>query len=156
MRDSRRALFIASMTVFLAGAGGCHALRWPWWGERTESRTAAVDELIVSPSEGSTLPALPQYWSRNTLVIDLQSVAGSGGARVAPKPGAAWPARLAFRVRPGAFGALEVRGEQRVIMPIAPEGAEARDLELAPGVFTSATQALEIAWGPHTGVGQAR
>jgi hypothetical protein len=152
MRSARRAFFVGSMTVLLAVAGGCSALRWPWWGERSESRAAAVDELIVTSPDGSTLPAFPQYWSRNTLVIDLQSVAGSGRARIAPKPGAAWPARVAFRVRPGAFGALEVRGDQRVVMPVAPEGADVRDLELAPGVYTSSTQALEVAWGSHAAV----
>jgi hypothetical protein len=149
MRSARRAFFIGSMTVLLAVSGGCHALRWPWSDERAESRAAIVDELIVSAPEGATLPAFPQYWSRNTLVVDLQAVAGSGHARIAPKRGAAWPARLAFRVRPGAFGALEVRGEQRVVMPIAPEGTDPRDLELAPGMYTSSTEALEIGWGPH-------
>jgi hypothetical protein len=155
MRDSRRAFWICAVTVGIGLAGGCHALRWPWWGERSETRAAAVDELIVSAPQGGTLPALPQYWSRNTLVIDLQSVAGSGQARIAPKPGAAWPARLAFRVRPGAFGALEVRVNQRVVMPIAPEGGEPRDLELTPGVYTPETQVLEIGWGPHIAADQS-
>lgn len=150
MRDSRRAFSICSMTVCMALLAGCHVLRWPWWGERIDSGPAAVQELIVSAPDSAAAPALNQYWVRNTLVIDLQSVAGSGQARLAPKPGAAWPVRITFRVRPGAFGALEVRGEQRVVMPIAPEGGEVRDLELAPGVYTSSTEALEIGWSPHS------
>jgi hypothetical protein len=145
----RRGFWICIVTVSIALAGGCHALRLPGWGERIDSGPAVVNELIVSAPDGAAQPSLNQYWVRNTLVIDLQSVAGSGRARLAPKPGAAWPARIAFRVRPGAFGALEVRGDQRVVMPIAPEGGEFRDIELAPGVYTSSTQALEIGWSPH-------
>jgi hypothetical protein len=155
MRSAPRAFFVASMTVLLALASGCQHLRWPWWGERTESRASTVDELVVTAPDEGTLPPLPQYWVRNTLVLDLQSVAGTGRARIAPKPGAAWPARLAFRVRPGAFGALEVRGEQRVVLPIAPEGGEVRDLELAPGIYTPSTQALEIGWSPHMATAQS-
>jgi hypothetical protein len=119
----RRGFSICSMTVAISLAAGCHALRWPWWGEHIDSGP--------------------------------ESVAGSGRARLAPKPGAAWPVRIAFRVRPGAFGALEVRGDQRVVMPIAPEGGEVRDLELAPGVYTSSTQTLEIGWSPHSAPDQS-
>lgn len=155
MRDSRRHFWICSTTVGIALLGGCHALRLPWWGERIDSGPASVHELIVSAPEGAAAPALNQYWVRNALVIDLQSVAGSGRARLAPKPGAAWPVRIAFRVRPGAFGALEVRGDQRVVMPIAPEGGEFRDLELAPGVYTSSTEAIEIGWSPHAASDQS-
>jgi hypothetical protein len=149
MRSPRRELWICSMTVGIALSAGCQALRWPWSGERFESGPAAVQELIVSAPDGAASPSLNQFWVRNTLVIDLQSVAGSGQARLAPKPGAAWPVRIAFRVRPGAFGALEVRGEQRVVMPIAPEGGEFRDLELAPGLYTSSTEVLVVGWTPH-------
>lgn len=137
------------MTVGVSLMAGCRVLDWSWWGASVDSGPAAVDELIVSAPEGFAAPSLNQYWVRNTLVIDLQSVAGSGRARLAPKPGAAWPVRIAFRVRPGAFGALEVRGDQRVVIPIAPEGGEPHDLELAPGVYTSTTRQLEIGWNPH-------
>jgi hypothetical protein len=151
----RQAFRICIVAVCISLAGGCHVLRWPWWGERVDSGPLAVNELIVSAPNSAVAPALNQYWVRNTLVIDLQSVAGSGGARLAPKPGAAWPVRIAFRVRPGTFGALEVRGDQRVVMPVAAEGAEVRHLELAPGVYTSSTAALDVAWGPHSAADQS-
>ena len=38
---------------------------------------------------------------------------------------------LAFRVTPGSFGALEVRGDQRVLLPISASGAAPVELELA-------------------------
>jgi hypothetical protein len=147
MPRSPRAFWICILALTVSLTAGCHTLRWPW-GARSEPASAAVTELIVSAPEGAAIPSLSQYWMRNTLVIDLQSVTGSGRARLAPKPGASWPARIGFRVRPGAFGALDVRGTQRVVLPIAPEGGDVHDLELVPGIYTASTEFLEIAWLP--------
>jgi hypothetical protein len=56
--------------------------------------------------------------------------------------------RLAFRVRPGAFAVLEVRGDERVSLPINPTGSAPIDLQLAPGVYTPKTPQLTVSWGP--------
>jgi hypothetical protein len=54
--------------------------------------------------------------------------------------------RMAFRVTPGSIGVLEVRGEQRMVMPVAQEGATPIDLELVPGVYTATTAQLKVHW----------
>jgi hypothetical protein len=56
--------------------------------------------------------------------------------------------RLALRVRPGAIGALEVRGDERVSLPISSAGGAPLDLELTPGVYTPKTPQLSVSWGP--------
>ena len=55
--------------------------------------------------------ATTQYWKRNTLLLDLSSASGSGQLTLKPIEGSTWPVRLAFRVTPGAFAVLEVRGD---------------------------------------------
>ena len=59
-----------------------------------------------------------------------------------------WPARLAVRVTPGAVGLVEVRGEQRLSLPITPAGGKPVDLELAPGTYTQKTRELSVSWAP--------
>src|SRR5207249_5621468 len=68
----------------------------------------------------SDLSAYPQYWNRNTLVVDLAAASGSGSITLKPAAGSAWPVRLAFRVTPGSVGLLSVRGDQRLVIPITP------------------------------------
>src|SRR5215471_13117572 len=51
----------------------------------------------------------------------------------APRPPSdGWPVRLAVRVMPGSLGELDVRGAQRVVLPIVPAGGKPVDLELPP------------------------
>ncbi|HUK00809.1 MAG TPA: hypothetical protein VLW26_00865 [Steroidobacteraceae bacterium] len=114
--------------------------------------TAAPDPA-VTPAGDSSAPAdvsanYPEYWKRNTLVVDLQAASGSGGIVLQPRSGVAWPVRLAFRVRPGSIGQLEVIADQRTILPIAPGGTHLVDLELAPGIYTSRTEKMRVSWGP--------
>jgi hypothetical protein len=54
--------------------------------------------------------------------------------------------RIAFRVTPGSIGVLEVRGEERMVMPVAQEGGQPIDLELAPGVYIATTVQLKVHW----------
>jgi hypothetical protein len=93
--------------------------------------------------------AYPQYWQRNTLLIDLHDAAAEGSLVLTPRAGTQWPVRLAFRVTPGSIGVLEVRGEQRMIMPVAQEGSQPIDLELVPGVYTATTAQITVRWGAH-------
>ena len=87
----------------------------------------------------------PQYWKRNTLLVDLSSAGGSGERRPSsPCEGTTWPVRLAFRVTP--------RGHSRCSRCAAisasacrstPPAAQPVDLELAPGVYTPKTPAAD-------------
>jgi hypothetical protein len=107
-----------------------------------------VHELVVTSPDGASQLDFPQYWKRNTLVLDLQGVSGTGGIVLRPRAGTTWPVRLALRVRPGSIGQLEVRADQRVVLPITPEGTKAADLELAPGVYTATTSEIRVSWSP--------
>jgi hypothetical protein len=43
---------------------------------------------------------------------------------------------------------LEVRGEERVILPVASGGGAPIDLELPPDIYKSTTTHLTIHWSP--------
>jgi hypothetical protein len=122
-------------------AAGCTHL--PWYKHQAAAAPPAVHELDIA---GAAPGAYPQHWQRNTLLVDLSSASGAGSLRLQPVDGNGWPVRLALRVTPGAIGVLEVRGAQRVILPIT-AGGKPVDLELPPGVYTPATQQLTVSWG---------
>lgn len=120
---------------------GCSHLHWPW------HRSPPPPPTPVHALELSGSTSAPQYWKRNTLLIDLSGAGGVGS--IVLKPGAdGWPVRLAFRVTPGAFGALEVRGAAREVLPIASTGTRPIDLELPPGIYVAGTAEITVSWGP--------
>jgi len=127
--------------------GGCSHLHWPWT-HRPPPAPPVVHELDITSADGKSALDYPQYWKRNTLVLDLQGIAGSGGLVLRPRAGTTWPIRLAMRVRPGTVGQLEIRADQRVVIPITTQGAKPVDLELAPGVYTPKTDEIRVRWGP--------
>ena len=129
----------AALALALCVAGCAH------WHHRPPPPPAPVHELAI---EGAGAEAFPQYWKRNTLLIDLAAARGSGTLTLKPATAAGWPARLAFRVTPGAIGELEVHAAQRLILPISSAGAKPVDLELAAAVYTSATAQITVSWGP--------
>ena len=137
----------AAALVLTAAAGGCGHLAAPHWPghHRSAPANAPVHELDIS---GTSAEALRQSWKRNTLLIDLTAASGSGSITLKPVTGSDWPVRLAFRVTPGAFGTLEVRAAQRLMIPVTGAGGAPVDLELAPGVYTPATPQLTVSWGP--------
>ncbi len=122
--------------------GGCSHLHWPWH-RAPPPPPPPVHALDVS---GAASPA--QYWKRNTLLLDLSGVSGSGSIVLTPAAGNPWPVRLAFRVRPGAFGVLEVRGAAREVLPIDSTGVRPVDLELPPEIYGASTAQITVAWGP--------
>ena len=75
------------------------------------------------------------------------AASGSGSLTLRP-PADGWPVRVALRVTPGSLGELDVRGAQRVVLPIVPAGSKPVDLELPPAVYTAKTTELTVAWGP--------
>src|SRR5688572_18475849 len=61
----------------------------------------AVNELMEFAEDGTPTSAFPQYWKRNTLVIDMQAAASAGKFNLKPRKGQRWPMRVALRVLPG-------------------------------------------------------
>jgi len=139
MRARRAARTSAAALLLLAA--GCGHLHWPHKSPPPPPPT--VHELDVSGAGGASYP---QSWKRNTLLVDLGSAGGTGGITVKPLEDG-WPVRLAFRVTPGAFAVLTVKGDERVSLPINPTGSAPIDLELPPGVYTAKTAQLEVSWG---------
>ena len=124
---------------------------WPFH-KKPKPVPEAVNDLTLVNADGSTAN-FPQYWKRNTLVIDLSGAGGGGmgatGSFAAKLPEqTTWPVRVAIRVRPGSVGQIEIQGEERAIFPVTNEGTQPIDLQLAPSVYTPKTAAIYISWGP--------
>jgi predicted small lipoprotein YifL len=147
VRPIFRMSVIAIAFATLAGCGHMPTVQWPWAAKPAPPLPRA-DELLVTLGESSTVANFPQYWKRNTLLVDLQGVSGSGSVALRPRTGTQWPVRLAFRLAPGQVRSIEVVGDQRAILPITADGAKPVELELAPGIYTPKTQQLIVRWGP--------
>ena len=139
----RRALRALAVGALAALAVGCSHFKWPWHHEPPPP-PKPVHVLDVSGTGASAVIA--QYWKRNTLVIDMTAASGSGSITLRP-PAEGWPVRVALRVRPGSVGELDVRGAERVVLPIVPTAGKPVDLEVAPGVYPPKTAEVSVAWG---------
>jgi hypothetical protein len=134
-------LAVTLCLVLLAGCG-----HMPW-SKKPTAAPEAVNELAESAADGTPTQVFPQYWKRNTLVVDLQSASTGGGTlTLKPRDGGKWPVRMAFRVTPGTLGLIEVQADQRLLMPVTREGTKPVDLELVPGVYTPKTPQITIKW----------
>ena len=118
---------------------------WPFY-KKPKPAPEAVHELDLVNADG-TPASYPQYWKRNTLVIDLSGVSGTGTVAAKLPEQTPWPVRVALRVRPGSVEQVEVQGEERSILTVAREGVAPFDLELAPSVYRKTTGAIYISWG---------
>jgi hypothetical protein len=118
------------------------------WSKKPAPPPEPVQELAITGADGAPATAFPQYWKRNTLVVDLQSASGNGSVTLKPGASAKWPVRVALRVRPGTVGLLEVQADQRMILPVAAEGDKPIDLELVPGVYTPKSAQMVVRWEP--------
>lgn len=142
------ALAVCVLAAGILGLSGCASVsaHLPW-----RHRAAPLPEvstaLTVATHEGAPLP-WPQFWQRNDVVLDMSGVAGTGSAVVAPRAGLAWPVRVTLRVTPGAVGSIEVRGAQRLVVPIPAAGSSTVDVELPAGVYQAATKQITVDWGP--------
>jgi hypothetical protein len=121
-------------------------MSWPF-GDKPVPAPQPVDELVFEVADGGAAPTYPQFWKRNTLVVDLQSAPSAGRMTMRPRAAEGWPVRLAFRVTPGAIGQLEIHAAQRVLLPVNPEATPPVELELAPTVYQRSTPAIEVSWG---------
>jgi hypothetical protein len=119
---------------------------WPFY-KKPKPAPVAVNELNLVNADGSTA-SFPQYWKRNTLVIDLSGAGGAGTFAARLPEETTWPVRMAVRVRPGSVGQIEIQGEERSVLPVSNEGTANIDLELVPSVYTPKTAAIYISWGP--------
>ena len=138
--------FAVAMFALVLAAGCSHfsGMHWPWT-HKAPPPPVPVDELVLTTESGAAA-SYPQYWKRNTLLIDLHDASQEGGIIVKPRPGGQWPVRMAFRVTPGSIGVLEVRGEERVVLPVAQAAGQPIDLELTPGVYIATTVQLKVHW----------
>lgn len=144
-----RAGAAAALAGVLAGCGHLpHPhLSWPWH-HKAAAAPEEVHELTITPGAPGGSTAFPQYWKRNTLLVDLQSAGGTGSVVLQPVAGTPWPVRLGFRVLPGRFGMLEVHGDQRKVLPVTAQGTKPLDLELEPGVYSAKTPQITVTWEP--------
>jgi len=137
--------FLAAGLLVLAGCASLSS-HLPW-GHRPPPPPEVSTALTVAASDGTALP-WPQFWRRNDVVLDMSGIAGTGSAVVAPRSGLAWPVRVALRVTPGAVGAIDVRGAQRLLVPVNPAARGTVDIELPAGVYKAATRQITVNWGP--------
>ena len=155
MIEAKRASVRAVAVLVLFLTTGCGHMStphmsWPWH-HKPPAAPQEVQELTMTAGEGvGGTTAIKQYWKRNTLLVDLQGVSGTGSIVMKPRERTTWPVRIAFRVMPGTIGILEVQGDQRMLLPITSQGAKPIDLELIPGVYTAKTPQLKVKWEPAT------
>jgi hypothetical protein len=128
----------------------CSSIRMPNlnpFHRKPKPAPEAVHELTLVNADGT--PAnFPQYWKRNTLLIDLSGIGAAGNFAARLPEDTTWPVRVGVRVRPGSVGQIEILGEERNILPVAAEGTLPIDMEFAPSVYTPKTAAIYISWGP--------
>jgi hypothetical protein len=131
----------------LAGCSHLPSMHWPWH-RKPAPPPPEVHELDETSDAGAAV-SFPQYWMRNTLIVDLQGAGGSGNVVLKPRQGTGWPVRIAFKVMPGTIGELEVKARQRTVLPVTTEGAKPIVLELSPGAYFSKTPQIVVSWGPN-------
>jgi len=141
----KRLALIAACALLI---GGCASPGTKWWPfhKKPKPPPEIVHELDLVNADGT--PAnFPQFWKRNTLVIDLSGVSGTGGLAARLPADTTWPVRVAVRVQPGGVEQIEVQGEERNVMAVSREGTLPIDLEFAPSVYRKTTAAIYINWG---------
>jgi hypothetical protein len=141
-------------TMLLAGCSSLDLLkpRWPF-SSRSAPAPEVVDELTFESVGEVPVSAFPQFFRRNTLIVDMTAAGAAGAVTLRPHTRFGWPVRVAFRVRPGAFAALELVGDQRLVLPVVADGHRATlDLELPPGFVPARDdRAIEVRWGAVAG-----
>jgi hypothetical protein len=140
----------AGVLVLTTVLAGCSHLHWPQWPWRHKPTPPPEVHELDETSEGGAVASFPQYWMRNTLIVDLQGASGTGSVTLKPREHTEWPIRVAFKVIPGSVGEIEVKGAQRVVLPITTTGTKPIVLELTPGTFSMKTPQMVVSWGPNT------
>ena len=142
-----RLLLVAAACLVLTACGTLRMPKvWPFY-KKPKPAPEAVTEVALVNADGSPA-SYPQYWVRNTLVIDLSGASGQGSVAARLPEETTWPVRVAVRVTPGSVGQLEVQAEERNILPVTADGTKVVDIELPPSLYTPKTAAIYIAWAP--------
>ena len=147
-RKAQRVAWAAAFSVLVLGVASCAhrpQLRWPWHARAT-APPRPVEVVAIRSEDGVPVRAFPQYWLRNTLLIDLSGAAPSGTIVLGRREAGTWPVRLAFRVRPAEIKMLEVSAAQRLLMPTSTEAGDQIELEVTPGVYARDTQSITVRW----------
>jgi hypothetical protein len=139
---------LAIVAACLVALSGCSTMSkiWPFH-RKPKPAPPAVHEFNLVNADGSAA-TYPQYWQRNTLVVDLSDASGSGAVTARLPDESTWPVRVAVRVRPGSMQQLEILGEERNVLAVSNDGVKPIDFEIAPTVYTPKTAAIYISWGP--------
>jgi hypothetical protein len=134
------------LLVSVLALGGCTTMKslWPF-GHSRAAAPEPVRELAVKVRDDQ-MPIVLQFWERNTLVLDLQSVPSAGSVTLSREEGHRWPARLAVRMAPARFEVVEVRGAQRVVLPVS-AGSGTVTAELPSSTYNEGTTSLTVSWG---------
>jgi hypothetical protein len=142
-----RLLLVAAACLVLTACGHLRMPKvWPFY-KKPKPVPEAVTEVALVNADGSPA-SYPQYWKRNTLVIDLSGASGQGSVAARLPEETTWPVRVAVRVTPGSVGQLEVQAEERNILPVTADGTKVVDIELSPSLYTPKTAAIYISWSP--------
>lgn len=138
---------LALLVVACVALSACSTMSKMWpFHKKVKAGPAAVHELNLVNADGSEA-SYPQYWVRNTLVLDLSGVSGAGTVAARLPDDTTWPVRVALRVRPGSVDQFEVLGEERDVLPVTKDGNKNIDVTLATSVYTPKTAAIYISWG---------
>ena len=145
-----RSLVLGLVTaMLLAGCshmpGHMPKIHWPF-GKKPVPVPQSVVELPLQSSTGESI-TYPQFWERNTLVIDLQGAAADGAFQALPNAERGWPVRISLRLRPGSTGSVEVHGAERVVFPIITSGPPTITLSIPVSTYNKTTQQLKVSWG---------
>ena len=139
----KRFVLIVCSSLLLVG---CSTPKiWPFY-KKPKPMPEVVHEVDLVNADG-TPASFPQYWKRNSLLIDLSGASGTGTVAARLPAETTWPVRVAVRVQPGSVEQVEVVGEERNVLAVSREGLTPIDLELPPSVFRPTTGAIYISWG---------
>ncbi|MEO6079329.1 MAG: hypothetical protein ABIQ86_06105 [Steroidobacteraceae bacterium] len=144
-RNRVSAQWLLAGTLLVAGCatGNTH---WPFARAATAVPQPVSELELKLPADGAA-PVVLQFWERNTLIVDLQNVASAGQVVLLRRAGNSWPARMAVRMAPQRFETLEVRGAQRLVLPVATSATGAVTADLPPGIHDQGTAAITVSWG---------
>jgi hypothetical protein len=147
-RNCRNGAFVLLGLACLGAVAGCTTVKsyWPWH-EEPPAAPQPVRELNVNVPADMAMPVVLQFWERNTLVIDLQQVPPTGQFMLTRVEDRAWPVRMAFRMSPARFETLQVRGAQRIVLPLSTGGDGVVQADLPASAYDKDTKSLVVSWG---------